>query len=128
MIDNGSELFGNSTPQPLPPPGVARNGFFALREYDEPANGGKGDGLIDARDAVYGSLRLWRDVNHNGVSEAGELDRLTDWQVQAISLDFKESRRRDEWGNGFRYRSQVFGGRNLGRWAYDVVLQTAPRQ
>lgn len=126
VIDNGSELFGNTTPQSEPVQGVTRNGFFALAEYDKPANGGNADGVIDRRDAAYESLRLWRDLNHNGVSEPGELGRLLDWQVQAISLEFKESRRRDEWGNGFRYRSRVSGS-NLGRWAYDVVLQTNPR-
>ena len=126
VIDNGSELFGNTAPQADPPPGVARNGFFALAEYDKPARGGNADGVIDRRDAVYESLRLWRDLNHDGVSEPAELGRLVDWHVDAISLDFKESKRRDEWGNGFRYRSRV-DGNGLRRWAYDVILQTDPK-
>jgi hypothetical protein len=122
VIDYGSELFGNATPQPQPA------GFLALAEFDKPANGGNANGVIDSRDAVYSLLRVWRDLNHNGASEPDEISRLVDWQVQTISLDFKESRRRDEWGNGFRYRSQVSGGRKIGRWAYDVVVQTVPRQ
>ncbi|MFN2405579.1 MAG: hypothetical protein ABR594_05960 [Pyrinomonadaceae bacterium] len=126
MIDDGSELFGNVTPQSHPPAGTARNGFFALAEYDKPENGGDANGKIDERDAVYSSLHLWRDLNHNGVSEPGELSRLSDWRVEAVSLAFKESRRRDEWGNGFRYRAHVYGG-NLGRWAYDIVLQSNPK-
>jgi hypothetical protein len=125
MIDDGSELFGNVTPQPPPPPGTASNGFFALAEYDKPENGGNADGKIDDRDAVYLLLNLWRDLNHNGVSEPGELSSLTSSRVETISLDFKESRHRDEWGNGFRYRAHVYGG-NVGRWAYDVVLQSSP--
>ena len=52
-IDNGSELFGNLTPQSNPPSGMGRNGFNALVEYDKAAKGGNADGLITDRDAVF---------------------------------------------------------------------------
>lgn len=123
VVDNGAELFGDHTPQPEV---SDKNGFLALAEFDRVVNGGNADGIVDQRDAIFGSLRLWQDKNHNGLSEPNELSTLASARIVALELDFKDSRRVDRHGNQFRYKAKVKDARHasIGRWAWDVFLVT----
>jgi hypothetical protein len=84
-IDSGRELFGVDTLLSGTPgfdAVYASTGFEALRTLDANA-----DNVFDAQDSAFTQVRLWRDANQDGTSQASELTTLADQNVVAISLN-----------------------------------------
>ena len=78
-IDNGTELFGDSTP--LNGGANAADGFAALTDQDS-----NHDGKVDSNDANFARLRLWQDLNQDGISQAGELFTLNQKGIASITV------------------------------------------
>jgi len=108
-IDSGAELFGNHTPaSPLSPDVTTANGFEALKFVETAAYGpGQRNEVIDSRDAAFSRLVLWRDFNHNGISEPEELQSVGEAGLEAIATEYRNTRRVDKHGNQFRQRARV---------------------
>ena len=122
LIDDGSELFGNSTRKS--DGSVAVNGFDALLDLD--GGPSQSDGKLSASDAIFVDLRLWVDRNHNGVTDQGELLSLAGEQFTAIFVASVDSPRRDRNGNEYRLVGTAFvldrNGEPRPRTVFDVYL------
>lgn len=122
-IDSGAELFGSATP--LSDGTRASNGFVALAEFDD-----NHDRVIDEKDAIWSQLLLWRDLNHDGVSEPNEITPVAGSGLTAISLDYHWTGRRDISVNLFRYESQVTiqaaANQPTPRSVYDIFFRRVP--
>ena len=97
-IDSGAELFGNATR--VSSGQRAINGFEALRVLDSDANG-----FITSKDKAWTELKLWIDVNHDGVSQQRELMSLDRVGIESISLAYASVMEVDQFGNQTRERS-----------------------
>ena len=91
-IDSGRELFGVDTQitvTEVPAGGGtsvtyqrnAYTGFEALRSLDI-----NGDHVFNAADPAFGLVRIWRDLNQDGISQSGELSTLASNAITGIQL------------------------------------------
>jgi hypothetical protein len=79
--NGGTELFGVDYVKS--DGSTAAHGFDALSDLDS-----NGDGVFDAQDARYADVRVWRDLNQDGISDAGELASLADHGIASIDLGY----------------------------------------
>ena len=59
---------------------MSQRGLEVLREYD--ANG---DGTITAADAALNHLKIWQDVNHDGIAQSHELSTLAQNSITELN-------------------------------------------
>jgi hypothetical protein len=71
FIENIGEVFGGTT----------GDGFADLAAFDANA-----DGVIDATDPVFATLKVWQDANQDGISQTGEHKSLAFHQITSLSL------------------------------------------
>jgi Ca2+-binding RTX toxin-like protein len=118
-IDNGGELFGSNTR--LSDGSLAANGFAALGELDE-----NQDGLVDENDAGFASLRIWRDANGNGLTEAGELLTLAEAGIVAFRTEWTSSSFVDANGQAHKQVGTAIRTSGLDAAVSDVWYTTDP--
>lgn len=92
-VDSISELFGGN---------AKGAGFARLADYDL-----NDDGLVNANDAGFGDLRVWRDANGNHQSDDGELISLSEAGVSELLVGFVELPFLDRQGNIHLERSSA---------------------
>ncbi|HDR0999548.1 TPA: hypothetical protein QB366_000066 [Pasteurella multocida] len=63
----------------------AQHGFSALKDLDS-----NDDGVIDKQDTKFSELKLWRDLNQNGISEENELFNLSDFAIKSLHTAYED--------------------------------------
>ncbi|MCP1201136.1 calcium-binding protein, partial [Notoacmeibacter sp. MSK16QG-6] len=110
LADGIDELFGSAT----------QDGFAELTTVDD-----NQDGKIDASDAIFSSLRIWQDLNGDGVATTDEISTLLDHGIVSIGTD-GENVSKSLAGNKIQYSGEVTltDGSSLGTGAVFFARNT----
>ena len=119
IINDGKELFGDS--YVLKDGTHAVHGYAALAEYDS-----NSDGVVDAKDADFDKLRVWRDLNQDGVSQKEELFTLEEVGVQSLNVAYQDSNRNLGDGNRLAQEGSYIGKDGKVRTMGDLLLSNNP--
>ncbi|WP_457642393.1 calcium-binding protein [Persephonella sp.] len=71
QINDVNEVFGN----------LNMDGFTELSQYDS-----NNDGVIDNQDQQFNNIKVWQDLDSNGVVDEGELKNLSEVGIKQINL------------------------------------------
>lgn len=92
VINGGSELFGNHSL--LSDGTYSEHGFQTLADYDT-----NKDGVVNSSDTNFGKIKLFKDINQNGRTDAGELKSLADFNISQLSSIYTHAGYFDSAGN-----------------------------
>ena len=79
IINNGTELIGDN--QLLSNGELSKNGLEVLQDLDK-----NKDGYLDENDEAFSTLKVWKDLNGNGVTDEGELYTLQELGIKKLEL------------------------------------------
>ncbi|WP_343570495.1 calcium-binding protein, partial [Acinetobacter sp.] len=91
-INDASELFGNHVL--MNDGSISQNGFAALSDLDT-----NKDNSVSSDDEAFKNLRVWRDLNQDGISQENELFTLNDLDIKSLSLNYSDVNTNLENGN-----------------------------
>ena len=111
-VDSASELFGSPS----------QDGFEVLETLDT-----NGDARIDAQDEEFTKLRVWRDLDGDGASDAGELQTLADAGIVAIELT-REAINGTNNGNGVGFQANFVWDDDTTGIAQSIYFDTDPQE
>ncbi len=106
-IDNINELFGNKN----------KDGYSELRELIN----SNGDNVIDKNDTKFKDLKIWQDLNGDGISQSNELKTLDELNITSINLNSKNTNIDDNGNNIFKTSTFTQNGEEY--LSADVELQ-----
>ncbi len=95
VIDDASELFSDYTP--LYAGGRAANGFAALAQEDTTA-----DGVVNHLDANWNHLKIWQDINSDGITQENELRTMEEAGIIGINTARADTSQTFANGNAIR--------------------------
>jgi hypothetical protein len=97
----------------------AKHGFAALEKYDD-----NKDQVIDSEDVIFKELRLWKDINLDGIAQENEIFSFVSRGIVAIDLKYDARFQEvDSFGNVSRYTSIVVLENGRYGLVFDVGLR-----
>ncbi|WP_297473422.1 calcium-binding protein, partial [Persephonella sp.] len=87
-INDVNEVFGNQQ----------IDGFTELSQYDS-----NNDGIIDNQDNQFNNIKVWQDLDSDGIVDEGELKDLTEAGIKQINLENQQTTE-DSNGNEITHR------------------------